>query len=702
MISILVAASLSVPVVLDEPPFPAAPPGDVGLDPAALEAVADVVEGLVSSDAVVGAELHVISGRRTVLHRAWGHADRDDDRPLEVGAVHCVRSMTKPLVGTLVQMLIDERRLSRDTLVGEVLPSWADDTVTTVGHLLTHTSGLPYSTITQPLASYGSILDVAAEAATVERLFAPGTDFQYSDAGSDTLGAVVETISGEPIADVVTARLLEPLGMSDSITSLADTPLDTARVPSAYSGGPGRWTRHWRPDDGPLFPIFLTSQSLYATTTDYARFIALWLDRGRDLVSHDAVVRALVPRHRVPSTEGLDGLRSFYGEQWVVYAASVDDAPAAFGHSGSDGTHVWAWPEHDLIVLYFTQSRGTTSGGAVERVVDRVLVQGDLEGHLADLEARERSAGDLAPYEGLFWDETNPIAYYVVRRGGGGLVLERPGAFVQPLVTTPTPGRFEFEGLFGPSFTFDEPRDGASDAFVMASGEGEERQVRHRPRGRLSLDEIVAGLREAHRLDAADDLGVVRMTGTIEVVNQRRSGEVEMVFDRDRLRMLARMDTTSEEVRLVDGRAFHRTGDEPFVELSGEDRARVVHAHPLGRLGDWRETHASVEPLKAVVAGTRAVIVVRVVPREGPGTTKLVDAESGALLGEDVFESIPGLGLIGARVRFDDLRDVGGVALPWRVVAEYATPLIGEIVTTYTDASVRVDPGDALTIPAGF
>ena len=33
-----------------------------------------------------------------------------------------------------------------------------------------------------------------------------------------------------------------------------------------------------------------------------------------------------------------------------------------FGHTGSDGTHAWAFPEQNALVLYFTQSRGTTTG----------------------------------------------------------------------------------------------------------------------------------------------------------------------------------------------------------------------------------------------------------------------------------------------------------------------------------------------------
>ena len=57
------------------------------------------------------------------------------------------------------------------------------------------------------------------------------------------------------------------------------------------------------------------------------------------------------------------------------------------GYSGSDGTIAWAWPERDLMILYFTQSRGTRTGLEVEEVLGElpdifrcVLVMREFDG----------------------------------------------------------------------------------------------------------------------------------------------------------------------------------------------------------------------------------------------------------------------------------------------------------------------------------
>ena len=89
----------------------------------------------------------------------------------------------------------------------------------------------------------GSVADVASEAAAHGLEFAPGARFNYSDAGADTLGAIVAKVSGQKVEDFVQQRILEPLGMTESLTLLAGDDPRRARIPSAYSGGPGNCFR---------------------------------------------------------------------------------------------------------------------------------------------------------------------------------------------------------------------------------------------------------------------------------------------------------------------------------------------------------------------------------------------------------------------------------------------------------------------------
>ena len=70
---------------------------------------------------------------------------------------------------------------------------------------------------------------------------------------------------------------------------------------------------------------------------------------------------------------GLAGLTSSYGHLMHVYNEGQE--VVAFGHSGSDSTYAWAWPAQNLMVLYFTQSRGSITMSRMEAVIDSLLAR---------------------------------------------------------------------------------------------------------------------------------------------------------------------------------------------------------------------------------------------------------------------------------------------------------------------------------------
>ena len=58
----------------------------------------------------------------------------------------------------------------------------------------------------------------------------------------------------------------------------------------------------------------------------------------------------------------------------MIWPSSVTGQTTAFGHGGSDGTIAMAWPELDLMALYFTHSRGQTTRMKLVESIRRLLV----------------------------------------------------------------------------------------------------------------------------------------------------------------------------------------------------------------------------------------------------------------------------------------------------------------------------------------
>ncbi|MGH1342159.1 MAG: serine hydrolase domain-containing protein [Nannocystales bacterium] len=695
------AAEVSTPTA----GFPAATPEDVGIPSEALERLSRRVQALVDDEDIVGGELMVVKNRRTVFQAAYGWKDREAGQALETDAVYCVRSMTKPLIGTAIQMLVDDGRLRVDTPVHEILPSFdtPDTRGITVEHLLSHTGGFPISTIAQPLDAYPDLAAVAAEAAATPLLFEPGTRFEYSDASADTLGAIVETLTGASAEAFIQERILDPLGMQDSFTLLTPDAPFRARIPSAYSGGPGAWERHWQPSASIMFPIFLPSQSLYSTTTDYARFVTLWMDRGRvgneQLLSREAVARGLVPRERITGMRsGFQGLDLYYGQQWVLYADPDPERPQhrVFGHSGSDGTHAWVWPEEDLIVLFFTQSRGTMAGIALEPALQKLLVQQDLSA--PEPVGASQALGELA---GLYWDETAHAAYYVMTPKGRGLVLERPGRMRMTLVPGEIPGRYEHEAGAPAWVEFVRDEAGAVISMRTSFAGTVELDPKYVPDPSLpSVPDVLARVRAAHGIDNLPKAGTVQLRGTVTLKSRRLEGVFSSTFDSTHSNSSAELAGTEEVVVVSGDQAWYRATHLGAQELTGARRAQTLLDQVSVRYGDWSEHYESVEVLKRLEHDDQSVLLVRVVPKEGPGATMVVDEKTGRLIHTDTLVQVPGLGLVGVETDYGDFRDVGGMTLPFKVVATYATPMIGTIVSVVTESKtgVRV-PEDTFKAP---
>ena len=366
------------PVAADVP-FPPTTALAEGLSPKALQGLSDLIQSFVDEDEVVGAELLVIKNRKTVLHESFGWRDRDGEVAMQNGSVFCVRSMTKPVVGAAILMLVDDKKIKLTDHVSKYLPSFAAEASKdiTVEHLLGHTSGLPLSLLLgKNLRDLEGIQAVAELGAGYALGFEPGTAFHYSDQGTDTLTALIEVVTGAPAADFLRARVLDPLGMQDSACVMSmDHPL-RERGCVKYGGSPGSWTRFWGPDEEPLFPFFLGSQGMYSTLEDSARFLELW-PRGRSrtarLLRTRSARKTLTPGPYTPdASTALPELRADYGflmQLWTGTGEGEEREVVAYGHSGSDGTHAWVFPEQKATVLYFTQSRGTTTGLRVEEAL---------------------------------------------------------------------------------------------------------------------------------------------------------------------------------------------------------------------------------------------------------------------------------------------------------------------------------------------
>lgn len=657
--------------------FPVAPLGAAeapaarppSFEPAAQQ-LAQLVESFVARDEIVGAELLVWHEGRPILHRAFGFKDREARRPIERDTLFAVRSMTKPFTGMAAQILADEGKLDLDAPVAKYLPSFDRDgsRAITIRHVLTHRSGLPlgFLGVTGKLpGDYSGLRELADLSAARGPEFSPGSRFQYSDDGSDVLGAVVATVSGQPLEDFVARRILAPLGLADTFPEGRMNDARRQRIATRYSGMARSWRAYWAPDAAPPYLFLKGSGGLMATPRDYARFLQFWIDRrtpdGETVLSPAAFARALTPVSRDTMTTGFSGARCDYGQMWMLFCPTASDGEAfAFGHSGSDGTLGYAFPRHNLIVCYFTQSRGNTTLRAFEEAVSHLFLQPDA-GAFARL-AEAHSAGEFADYLGLYARDNRPDSVAAMIAFSGRLAFELPNR--QLMLLRPAGERDRWVPERAPNDTIVFRCEGGNVAgFTLTTRGNVTEAARFSPRVDLpSGDDVMALRGRAAAADRVARILPLRIVSTVE--SQGRKLPVTLLVDKSgRQRRELDLGDAGKLRVWVDGERVWRLapGAEAPTELQGLERTQELDGSFAVAMGDWREVCAAVLVLGREKFENREVFRVRLEPREGLASTKLVSAETGAVAAEYGIAFAPGAGLQPTETRHADFRDVEGV-----------------------------------------
>ena len=679
-------------------PFPASNALAEGVSPDVLVALGDLVQGFVDDKEIVGAELLVIKNGHSILHEAYGWRDREAQVAMETGSVFCVRSMTKPLIGASILMLVDDREIKLDDHVAEYLPSFdvEGSRDITIEHLLTHTSGLPMSLLLgKNLRELDGIQAVAELGAGYELDFEPGSAFSYSDQGTDTLTALIEVVSGMSAAEFVNSRILGPLSMQESACVMAEDHPLRARGCVKYGGSQGEWSRLWGPDEPPLFPFFLGSQGLYSTLEDYGRFMDFWRRKGRPgkerLLGSRYVRQTLTPGpHPMRGPTGLPEVRTAYGYLMQLWMGSGEDdegseeGVVAFGHTGSDGTHAWVFPEQQAMVFYFTQSRGNLTGIQVEEVLGELLLGVPYDANEA--------APPFEQYLGYYREDEND-KYRAIIRDGEDMALEIMGRGVVPL-TYVGEDRWKLRPNPSEALSFDRSEAGEVTGFHV----GDHQEFRFEPSSNLpDIDEVAARVAGFHRIDLLESLGPLRLNGAVTIEAQNITGETSTLLawpnrvriDSEAAGQFERYASDGEAVRTF-------TSMTPLTVHQGERAEMLRLDGPLARYGEWRRWYPDPQVIQQLEGGGKKVILVRTNGTSAPARTLYIDLEKGGILAEDSLAYVDGLGRIGVHVEYGDHRDVSGMMLPFRTKIEYPNPQLGKIFTTVTKVELDVELHDGV------
>jgi CubicO group peptidase (beta-lactamase class C family) len=337
--------------------------------------VAAVLQPFVDSHSLAGAVTLVADKDKVLSLEAVGFADVAAGKPLRTDAVFWIASQSKSITAAAFMMLVDEGKVKLDDPVEKYLPEFKDLWLAaeqdkehvllrkpkrpiTVRDILNHTSGMPFrSALEQPTLDMLPLRVAVRSYAITPLQFEPGSKYQYSNAGINTAGRILEVVSNMTYEDFLDKRLFGPLGMKD--TTFWPSEEQLTRLAKAYRPNKDKTNLEETTIGQLTYPLHdrkrqpMPAGGLFSTASDVGRFCQMVLNGGT-LDGKRYLSEAAVKEMTTKQTG--DAVKEGYGLGWSTSGDS-------FGHGGALSTNMTIDARRGLITVFLVQHAGFPNDG---------------------------------------------------------------------------------------------------------------------------------------------------------------------------------------------------------------------------------------------------------------------------------------------------------------------------------------------------
>ena len=338
--------------------------------------IISAVQPFVDSNTLAGAVMLVASKDKVLSLDAVGWADIAAHKMMQPDALFWIASESKPMTASAFMILVDEGKVNLNDPVEKYLPEFKGQMLAverdaehvllrkpahpiTVREILSHTSGLPFSSpMEQPTLDGLPLRDAVRSYAMGPLQFPPGTKYQYSNAGINTAGRIIEVVSGMPYEQFMEERLFKPLGMKD--TTFWPNSKQVKRLAKSYKPTPDKTglvettvtqLRYPLSNHANRYPM--PAGGLFSTASDTAKFCQMILQQGvyggKQLLTEEAV-KELTSRQTAPELKDSYGLGFAVGTDWC-------------GHGGAYATNLQIDRKRGLVLVWMVQHNGFPGDG---------------------------------------------------------------------------------------------------------------------------------------------------------------------------------------------------------------------------------------------------------------------------------------------------------------------------------------------------
>jgi uncharacterized protein YbbC (DUF1343 family)/CubicO group peptidase (beta-lactamase class C family) len=316
----------------------------------------------------------VLIGRTAgvVFEKAYGYRSIEPEKEdMTTDTVFDMASLTKPVAtATSVMLLVERGKLKLDDKVAEYIPEFSNNGKEdiTIEQLLVHSSGLIPD---NPMADFEKGWEsAAAKVYDLKPLFAPGTEFKYSDNNFILLGKIIEDVAGKPLDEFAKEEIFAKLGMNET----GYLPSDELKARSASTEKTeDKWLKGEVHDPRAAKMGGVAGHAgVFSTARDMAIYATMMLQDGR--YGDAQVLAADTVRDMTTSRAAGNNKRALGWDKRSAYSRNRGRSMSerAFGHGGFTGTAMWIDPGLDLYVIFLSNRLHPDGKGEVNSLAGRI------------------------------------------------------------------------------------------------------------------------------------------------------------------------------------------------------------------------------------------------------------------------------------------------------------------------------------------
>jgi CubicO group peptidase (beta-lactamase class C family) len=292
----------------------------------------------------------------------FGMADLENFVPMTADTRVRLASISKPMTAIAVMQLVEQGKIDLDAPIRRYVPQFPEKPWTvTVRQLMSHTAGIRgyLGNEMSSTVHYGDHLTPMSVFANDPLLFEPGTKYSYSTYGYTVIGAMLEALTHERLADYLHEHVFAPAGM------------DTIVEDSVYKLIPHRARGYQLRPNGVVENCDLADTSnkvagggLISAAADLVKF-ALALNK----LVKPTTLKTMWTAAQLP-----DGTTAPYG---LGFEIRQDNGMTLFGHTGGQRgatTNLVILPEKGIIFGYMMNLESAHAMTPISRGLREILL----------------------------------------------------------------------------------------------------------------------------------------------------------------------------------------------------------------------------------------------------------------------------------------------------------------------------------------